>query len=531
MGPIVSRVLTNRSVTMEDIKERELNKTHSYSDMLKACSILREASKDAEILILGDYDTDGELSTYVLVRGLREYGFKNVGYKIPNRENDGYGVSDNIIKYVISMAPDIVITCDNGISAVDRLKLLEDAGITVIVTDHHAIPEGLDTSSVSAIINPHLDYKSGLFQDFCGTAVAYLLIANLSDNKELLSELLPFVAIATICDSMPLVKENRYIVKEGLRLLPYITNIPLKEMVYSLGITPKEVTTYTFGFGIGPRLNAPGRLADANMVVDFLLEDDVFKIHDKLEEINKLNKIRQELTEAGVASAMELLEGRTVDSNRVLGVVVAGIHPGVIGIVASKLQDKYNCPTIVITDKPKTTYFTGSARSVDGFDIYANLILHADKCRTFGGHPGAAGLTIEWENVPKYLKEIQKIGFLHIDTNKPLYCRLGTITEEDVVELKELEPFGEGNPKPRFTEQVDVDYVMIREKVIKFRNGKLNYTCFNGLPDLKQKLTELNVVEGSTRIKCELEYYPTINEFNGRRSVEAIITKVASIRR
>ena len=172
MGPIVSRVLTNRSVTMEDIKERELNKTHSYSDMLKACSILREASKDAEILILGDYDTDGELSTYVLVRGLREYGFKNVGYKIPNRENDGYGVSDNIIKYVISMAPDIVITCDNGISAVDRLKLLEDAGITVIVTDHHAIPEGLDTSSVSAIINPHLDYKSGLFQDFCGTAVA-----------------------------------------------------------------------------------------------------------------------------------------------------------------------------------------------------------------------------------------------------------------------------------------------------------------------------------------------------------------------
>lgn len=532
MNTLVKKVLASRNVSFEDIVEKELEHISEYTGIQEACSILNNSPIDTtDILVVGDYDVDGTLGTYVLVKSLRHKGFQKVRYKIPNRETDGYGVSNNVLQYIKDTHPDIVITCDNGISALDKLTTLKELGIKVIVTDHHTIKENIDTSIVDVVINPHQDGDKGLFEDFCGTAVAYMLANELVDDEKFLQELLPFVAIATVCDTMPLVNENRYFVKEGLRVLPYVSNIALKELIYSLDITPRDVTTYTIGFGIGPRLNAPGRLKDATMVVDLLLETDIFEIQKGVARLNELNKIRQDWTQQGVERVLESLADKEIPEDRILGIIQYGIHPGIIGIVASRIQDVYPCPVVLITDKPKTKLLTGSARSVDGFNLYEKLAPISHVCEGFGGHAGAAGLTIAYENVFSYLKALGEIEFKTVETNKPIEQELISITIGDVEALKELEPFGQGNPKPRFTTSVDIDYVMIRERVVKFRSDGLDFVSFNDVMNTTIRLYDLGVKEGNTALRCTFEYYPSINEFNGKTTIQGVITKIINIRR
>src|SRR5699024_9016238 len=418
VSKVLAKVLTNRDI--DDLERAEyflktdINKLYSpklMRNLIKAGDILKKKVDNKKpIRIVGDYDVDGVMSIYVVYTILKDLGAV-VDYVIPDRVNDGYGINDKIVNNAKEQGVDTIITCDNGIAALDQVRLAKELGLTIIVTDHHDLPfkEGNGireyiTPEADAVIDPKHPDCEYPFKELCGAGVAFKLMEYLSSlyniSKSKINKLLEYVAIATICDVVDLIDENRTIVKYGLELVNSTENIGLKALIKESKID-KEIGVYHIGFVIGPMINASGRLETASTAVELLLSRDELEAKNKAQELKKLNDERKDLTEKGLESIIEKIENSSLKDDKVLIIYEPDIHESVAGIIAGRVKDIYYKPTIVLTQGEEG--IKGSGRSIEEYNIFEELTQCKDLLDNFGGHPMAAGLSLQYDNI-KYLK-------------------------------------------------------------------------------------------------------------------------------
>lgn len=561
LHPLIARILANRGIidksevnlflngTLKDLNDGRLMK-----DMKRGVAIIKKAIEEqSKIVIYGDYDCDGVCSTAILYKTLSELG-ANFKYYIPNREDEGYGMNSNRIRILKEEGTEYILTCDNGISAMEEVKLAKELGMTVILTDHHDIPyveeEGVRTPVVpeaDCVINPKQADCNYPFKELCGAGVALKFAKVLFEEmgKDLPDdhEIYQIASIATVCDVVELLGENRIIVKEGLKLINNTKNKGLIELIKITGIEGKTVGEYHFGFVIGPCINATGRLETADLSVELLITEDEERAKELAKILHNLNSDRQELTLTSLERVIDKIERELKGDERVILVYDGDIHESIAGIVAGRVREKYNLPTIVMTkgkDMPK-----GSARSIEGYNMFEELNKCKEFIHKFGGHPMAAGLSVEEENLPLLKKALLEkcplssedvIPVVKIDS--PL--ALPQLNEEIVEEIESLRPFGKGNASPLLAvKDVEVTrmYFMGKEKnFMKFRFKCGNYGYVEGINFDKYEIFKEDFIskygeerflklldDGYCDFKMDIIYYPTINEFNGRRSIQLSI--------
>ena len=468
----LAKLLVNREITDEEyiinFVTPTLDKLRTYNamkDVEKASGIIIEKiNNNKKIRIIGDYDVDGVISTYILVAALKKCNAK-VDYEIPDRIKDGYGINKDIIKASMDEGIDTIITCDNGISAIEAIKYAKELGMTVIVTDHHDIPFFEDESGkrtcikvdADAIINPKQEDCKYAFKSLCGAGVALKLIQCIFEKMQINSsqyiDLIEFTAIATVCDVVDLVDENRIIVKNGLEMISNTNNLGLRELIKETGIGENRISVYHLGFVIGPCINASGRLDSAKKGLRLLLSEDIEECKQLAKELVRLNSERKEMTLAGVERAKELIEKGEYSNKKIYVVYLENIHESLAGIIAGRIREKYNVPSIVLTKSEDAV--KGSGRSIEEYNMFEELLKCKDLLNKFGGHPMAAGLSLELENIEKLsdklnditvLKAEDLVPKLYIDMQLPLHY----IDYDIVSDLEKLQPFGKGNSRPVF---------------------------------------------------------------------------------
>lgn len=526
---------------------------HLMKDMDKACDLLsRKIESGRRIRIIGDYDVDGVVATYVLYCTLSRVG-AIVDYEIPDRILDGYGINIRMVKQAHLDQVDTILTCDNGIAAMEQIIAAKEFGMTVIVTDHHSIAsleDGImELPAADAILNPKQTDCQYPFSGLCGAAVAYKLSVallqhyNLPGNEEFLTELLSYVAIATVCDVMELVGENRIIVKHGLELLKITKNRGLIALMDASGVDKEQLNAFHLGFVIGPCLNASGRLDTAKRGLELLLSQTEEEALRLAAEVRALNEIRKEMTAENVEKAITLIENTELKSDKVLVVLLEDCHESIAGIIAGRIRERYHRPTIILTETE--TCVKGSGRSIEDY----NMVEELQKCRglflKMGGHPMAAGLSICHENVEVLRKtlngnttltEEQLVPKISIDIHLPL----GYVTEQLVNELRLLEPFGKGNEKPIFAEKdlkIKSAFIVgknangLRLRVENQYNRELDAIFFG---DTKEFFNYISTVYGEqeaeklktgrgVNVRISVTYFPKINEYNGFKSLQLLI--------
>ncbi len=561
ISEVIARLLVNRNQeTEEDIKaylNPELNRLHNpleMKDLNKACHILVDKiSQGKKIRIVGDYDVDGVAATYVLYTALLKCKAA-VDYEIPDRIKDGYGINMNIIDEAYRDGIDTILTCDNGIAAWEQTKKAKELGMTVIITDHHDIPYSENVGQkeylvpeADAVVNPKQPDCSYPFQNLCGAAVAFKLVQVLYDrfgiNTQEAEPLLEIVAIATVCDVMELINENRIIVKHGLKLLKQTGNFGLKALLEKNNINLSSLSAYHLGYIIGPCLNASGRLDTAKKGLGLLLSATEEEADKLAGELKQLNDVRKEMTVKGLEQAVKLVEESNRKSDKVLVVYLKDCHESLAGIIAGRLRERYNKPAIVLTDSEVSV--KGSCRSIEQCNIYEEL----SKCRhlllKYGGHPLAAGLSLEEAMVEQLREEINQNSSLTEEDFIPkisidILLPLGYLSEELIQELELLEPFGKGNIKPIFAEK----NLRVRRAFVIGKNSnvlKLNVVNEYGrvmealyFGDVEAFLEMLSQNYGQeevdkmfqnrdNRVKLSVTYYPGINEYGGNRTVQIVI--------
>ncbi|WHY84845.1 single-stranded-DNA-specific exonuclease RecJ [Neobacillus novalis] len=457
--PLVASLLVNRGLdSLESARyflfgKDEFHDPYLLKGMDIAVNRIREAiDKQESILIFGDYDADGVSSTSVLMITLRDLG-ANVQFYIPNRFTEGYGPNESAFRQAAENGIKLIITVDTGISALHEAAVAKDIGIDLIITDHHepgpVLPEAL------AIIHPKLPDSHYPFRELAGVGVAFKLAHAL--YGEVPEHLLEIAVIGTIADLVSLKGENRLIAKKGLEKLKATKNIGLKAILKLAGVDPLSINEETIGFTLAPRINAVGRLEDADLAVQLILTRDPEEAQHLAEEMDALNKTRQAIVNAITAEAIEEVETNySTPSNKVLVIGREGWNAGVIGIVASRLVDKYYRPTIVLNFDPDKGVAKGSARSIAGFDLFKNLSTCREILPHFGGHPMAAGMTLKLEDVAELrtrlnslaeeqLTEADFVPVTYLDEE----IRLEDISLSTVEEMSLLSPFGMDNPKPK----------------------------------------------------------------------------------
>ncbi|MDF2610007.1 MAG: recJ2 [Lachnospiraceae bacterium] len=563
VSEVIARLLVNRNqLTPEEIESYlhpELTYLHNpflMKDMDKACNlILKKIQSAGKIRIVGDYDVDGVSSTYILYTALLKCG-ANVDYEIPDRIKDGYGINMQIIEAAYQEGVDTLLTCDNGISAMDQVERAKELGMTVIITDHHDIPY-INTSAregkkyqvpkADAVINPKQPDCNYPWKMLCGAAVAYKLIQALYEKcnipSEELASLLEIAAIATVCDVMDLVDENRIIVKNGLELLKETQNHGLRALMEASDINKSKLSAYHLGFIIGPCLNASGRLDSAKKGLRLLLAQTETEAKTLAKELKELNDIRKEMTIRGLEQAVEIVENSKIKDDKVLVVYLEDCHESLAGIIAGRLREKYNKPSIVLTSTENKV--KGSCRSIEQYNIYEELSKCKDLLLSFGGHPMAAGLSLAYSQIDVLrnqlnhnttLSEEDLIPKVAIDVVLPL----GYVSEDLVRDLEVLEPFGKGNTKPIFAER----NLKIRRATILGKNanvlklqvvneyGRVMDALYFGEPNafllrIKDEFGQNEIDKmfqnRENSISFSATYYPNINEYNGNQSIQIII--------
>jgi single-stranded-DNA-specific exonuclease len=560
ISEVIARCLVNKGLTEpEEInaylhpKIEHLHDPYAMKDMQKSVAILAEKIRDrSKIRIIGDYDVDGVISTYVLYRTLKELGAA-VDYEIPDRIMDGYGININMVKAAHENQIDTILTCDNGIVAMEQIRYAKELGMTVIVTDHHNLYETEDSEVVlpeaDAIINPKQLDCAYPFKELCGAAVAYKLIEALLDTiplpnkEEYLEEMLSYIAIATVCDVMDLVDENRVIVKYGLELLQRTKNLGILALMEASGIEKEELASFHLGFIIGPCLNASGRLDTAKKGLQLLLAKTKEEAVSLAQEVRELNNIRKEITQENVERAIHLIEGSSLKQDKVLVVYLEDCHESVAGIIAGRLREKYHKPAIVLTKAQDC--IKGSGRSIENYNMIEELSKYRQLMIKVGGHPMAAGLSLPYENIEilrsslndnTILTDEMLIPKVTIDVQLPL----GYVSKELVNELKQLEPFGKGNEKPLFAERnlkIKSAFILgknasgIRLRVVNQYNREMDALYFGELNTFfdyisskygEEEVQKLKTGRG-TKIELTITYYPKINEYKGFRNLQLII--------
>lgn len=559
---VVARIIRNRDVIGDDEIElflsddmKYLHDPHLLKDLDKAVDILKnKISEGKKIRVIGDYDVDGICSTYILLKGLRTLG-ANVDTVIPHRIKDGYGLNDNLIEEAINDGVDTILTCDNGIAASSQIKLAKENGIDVIITDHHEVPydivEGQKVYTLPealAVVDPKQNDCPYPFKSICGGFVAYKLITVLLDDKypQVMEELISFATLATVCDVMELKDENRILVKNGLKKMAECSNYGLKALLIVNGLEDKKLTNYHLGFVIGPCLNATGRLDTAKRALE-LFDAPTFREASLIaSELKELNESRKKMTEDGVKEALEKVNGSSMENDRVLVIYLPDTHESLAGIIAGRVKEKFNKPTLVLTKAEDGV--KGSGRSIEAYDMFEELSKVKELFTKFGGHKMAAGISLKDEAQIKELRirlnggctltEDDLTKKIHIDVPMPL----SYITDRFIRELDVLEPFGTGNPKPVFaTRNISlISYIRMgkNKNVGKLRvrdeNGReFEMIHFGDLDDFENFITDKFGNEaferlsagrlGTSEMTISIVYYPEINEFRGNENIQIIM--------
>lgn len=542
---VTARIIRNRDVIGEKAIEKYLHGSRKdfYSpwllkDMEKAVAILQEKIENRNrIRIIGDYDIDGVMSTYILLESLRGLGC-DVDMMIPNRITDGYGINEHLIEQAWQEGRDTIITCDNGIAAVTQIRKAKDLGMTVIVTDHHEVPfEDVEGGRkeilppADAVVNPKQKACSYPFAGLCGAVVAMkvmeALYEKMAPEVDLVDKMLPFAGIATIGDVMDLQDENRILVKEGLQRLHHTTNLGLQELIRVNNLEPENISPYHIGFILGPCLNASGRLDTAKRALQLLLADSREEAAVLAGDLKNLNESRKEMTAQGLEKAIEQVESTSMMEDTVLVVFLPECHESLAGIIAGRLRERYHKPSFVLTRGEEGV--KGSGRSIESYSMYEKLCECKEYLTKFGGHPMAAGLSLEEENVERFRRKLNEqsglteedlVEKVTIDVPMPIHY----IRKDLVQELSLLEPFGKGNEKPLFAQK---NLWISQMRVFgKNRNVvKMRLTDENGYPmdGVYFGNGDEFAEEGRGKRKISIVYYPDINMYQGRESLQVII--------
>lgn len=542
-----------RSFLTPSLSELALPKLFKDGEKLAAI-VTEKLSEGKRIRIIGDYDVDGIMSTYLLYRGLnacaKALGSASViDYEIPDRMKDGYGINLTLIEAAVRDGVDTIITCDNGIAAKAEVAYGKEKGMTMLITDHHDIPieEGIPTAA-DAVVNPKQADCAYPFSGLCGAGVVFQLLRLFFEKcgipLEKWEELVEFAAIATVCDVMDLVGENRAIVSVGLKQLVHTKNRGLKALILECGLENSKLTAYHMGFLIGPCLNAAGRLDTAKKDLSLLLTEDERKAASLAKELCELNEERKALTEAGVKAAVSQIENSpSLQKDKVLVVYLTDCHESLAGIIAGRLRERYNKPVIILTKTEKGV--KGSGRSIEEYSMFEELSRCKELLTKFGGHPMAAGLSLEEDKVEELrqalnekttLTEEDLIPKLSFDMQLPFR----EISLSLLHEMTLLEPYGKGNPKPRFALKgvelkraflIGRNRNMLRLQVKQADSAMYTAMLFNGFEEFQTLLAEKygalafdNLLAGKAEgCQMDLLFYPDINEYNGYENIQLII--------
>lgn len=549
--PAIIKILADRGVQGEGAVRQYLEADiatvsdgSELTDMQRGVDIIYDAVKAGKyIRIMGDYDVDGVTSTYILYKGLTGLGAKCDKF-IPHRITDGYGLHEPAIRDAYGAGVQVILTCDNGIAAANEIKLAKELGMTVVVTDHHEVPYTEDESGArhyiipdaDAVIDPKRTEDDGVFKEICGAVVAWKFMRCLyrkfeKDDEFKDSDFLEIASLGTVCDVMELQHDNRAIVKEGLKKMQNTSNIGLQALLEVLGLRDKALTSYDYGFKIGPCINAEGRLDTANEAFDLLVETDYDTAIKRAEQMRDLNVERQNLTKEGMEEAFKIIDAEMQD-DKVLVVYLPEAHESIAGIIAGKIRERYCKPAFVLT-KGDGDFLKGSGRSIEAYSMYEKLVEVKDLMLGFGGHPMAAGLSLKEENLEKFRQELNArsgltdadfIPKVMIDVILPV----DFLTQNFIRQLEILEPFGKGNEKPVFAQSSvkanRAEIIGKNKNVLKItfnsRNCKSG-VCFH---DIETKEQFLN--QNGKLYDFKMLYYPTLNEWNGVTSIQANVQDI-----
>ena len=578
--PAIIKILADRGIQGEEAVREYLEADISrvsdgseLTDMQRGVDVIYDAVKAGKyIRIMGDYDVDGVTSTYILYKGLTGLGAKCDKF-IPHRITDGYGLHEPAIRDAYDAGVQVILTCDNGIAAANEIKLAKELGITVVVTDHHEIPYEVRNLSptddsanaeedgdgevpyetptepgdnegarhyiipdADAVIDPKRPEDDGVFKEICGAVVAWKFMWCLyrkfgKEDEFNNSDFLEVASLGTVCDVMELQHDNRAIVKEGLKKMQNTSNIGLQALLEVLGLRDKALTSYDYGFKIGPCINAEGRLDTANEAFDLLVETDYQKALEKAAQMRDLNVERQELTKQGMEEAFKIIDTE-MQNDKVLVVYLPEVHESIAGIIAGKVRERYCKPAFVLT-KGDGDFLKGSGRSIEAYSMYNKMVEVKDLMLGFGGHPLAAGLSLKEENLEKFRQELNArsgltdadfIPKVMIDVILPV----DFLTQSFIKQLEILEPFGKGNEKPVFAQSnvraTRAEIIGKNKNVLKItfnsRNCK-SCVCFH---DIEAKEQLLN--QNGKLYDFKMLYYPTLNEWNGVTSIQANIQDI-----
>lgn len=575
IDPVTARIIRNREVIGEEAIEEYLHGTledlqdpEKMKDMKRAVSILKEKiQQKKKIRIIGDYDIDGVQSVYILYSALRECGAR-ADYAIPDRMKDGYGVNERLVRQAASEEVDTILTCDNGIAAEAELALAKELGMTVIITDHHEIPyeqkeDGQKIFHIppaDAVVNPKQPDCPYPFKELCGGAVAFKLAQSLFQNMGFSPEkalaYLENAAFATVGDVMPLIGENRILVKEGLKALNRTKNYGMRALAARNQIEPGKIKAYHIGFVLGPCLNASGRLDTAYRALKMLLAEDQQTAAALAEDLYDLNASRKEMTEQGVSQAVKLVEETSLKEDKVLVIYLPDCHESLAGIIAGRVRERYHRPVFLLTSAKDGV--KGSGRSIESYSMFEEMSKCKELFTRFGGHPMAAGLSLPREHVELFRQRLNENtvltqedlqGKIVIDVPMPL----DYISKPLIEEMNLLEPFGKSNEKPVFADKgihilslqilgknknvcrmqvqsqggtrMNAVYFGDTEAFLDFLRQKFGNTALEQTMTGCREMGPMAVETGNFHngITVSFIYYPEINVYNGRESLQIIV--------
>ena len=560
ISPVTARLIRNREVMGDEAIARylkggigELYDPYLLLDSDRLTDILvQKISEQKKIRVIGDYDIDGVMSTYILYKGITRCG-GSVDFQIPDRMKDGYGINDHLIEQVDEAGIDTIITCDNGLAAIGEIAHAKSLGMTVLVTDHHEIPyteergeRHYKRSEADAIVNPKQMECTYPYKNLCGAAVAWKVIQILYEKCDIAVEesydFLENVAFATVGDVMDLTDENRILVREGLKRIHTTMNPGMRALILQNKLEPEQISSYHFGFVLGPCINASGRLETAKIALNLFLQEDVKKASEIAAELVDLNAQRKDMTAEGVELAMQQVEeGNT--GEKVLVVYLPDVHESLAGIIAGRIREACHKPTFVLTKSEDGV--KGSGRSIEAYSMYEELCKCQELFTKFGGHPMAAGLSLPEANVEIFREKINAccglteedfIPKIKIDIPMPVdYPDIPLVNE-----LLLLEPFGKANVKPQFADKnLGIDRAVVVGKnqnvlklTLKTERGKsISAVYFGDVEEFREyygrKYGENEVQQaflGRTNgIRMSVVYYPEINRYQGNESIQIVI--------
>lgn len=558
VDPVIIRLMRNRDIIGEEAMQEyldggieKLHDPHKLKDVEILTDILTEKFKENKsIRIIGDYDIDGVMSSYILMEGLSKFSDK-ISVQIPNRMTDGYGLNVNLINEAYEDGVDTIITCDNGIAAIDEIAHAKELGMTVLVTDHHEIPCVIENgvkrylkSEADAIVNPHQIDCPYPYKNLCGAAVAWKVICVLYEKMGRpindAMDLIENAGFATVGDVMDLTGENRILVKEALKRIRHTKNIGMQALISSCKIDKDKLDAYHFGFVLGPCINASGRLDTAKKSLSLFLEKNPLKAAEIASELVALNEERKELTRKGVEEAIEIASSDEYKNDDVLVLFLPDVSESIAGIVAGRIREKFYKPVFVLTRGEEC--IKGSGRSIEGYSMFDEMNKCRDMFLKFGGHPLAAGLSMEESKIEPFRKKINELSDLteeqlkekiHIDLRLPVEY----VSMDLIKQLNVLSPFGKANTKPIFVDKdlkvqkmsiLGKNKNVLRLNLISETGKRITAIYFGDIDDFREYYGEkygYNEVESAlmgknNKILISMVYYPAINAYNGNESIQ-----------